>query len=244
MSFVISVYTHEGIVMAADSRLTLTYPRVPRPGEPDGVVSTPSSDSATKLFLLGNGVGVSTFGIATVAGSPIAGAIETFSVEGDLASKSLSPEETAVELSKYFLKIAPGQQTCFHVGGYQRTKSTIELQLWVVDLAAGTTIRVNKSNIQGANWGGETDVLQRLISEVHVVQSPGAQPQPVPSFLIPFEFFTLQDAIDFALFGARTTSDTMRFQKREKTVGGPIDVLVLTPAEARWVSKKQLRTER
>ena len=218
MSFVISVYTHEGIVMAADSRLTLTFPRVSRPGTPGGIISTPSSDSATKLFLLGNGVGVSTCGMATVGGSPIAGAIETFSVEGDLANRGLSPEETAGELSKYFSSKAPGQQTFFHVGGYLRAASAIELQLWQVDIAAGTTTRVNPPNLQGAYWGGEVDVLQRLIGEVYIAQMPGTPPQLAPTFAVPFEFFTLQDAIDFALFSARTTSDTMRFQNREKTV--------------------------
>jgi len=32
----------------------------------------------------------------------------------------------------------------------------------------------------------------------------------------------------------------MRFQARPKNVGGPIDVLLLTPEEARWIQRKEL----
>ena len=50
MSLIISVYTREGIVMAADSRLTLTIPGG-LPGGPAHSRSLTTSDSARKLFL-------------------------------------------------------------------------------------------------------------------------------------------------------------------------------------------------
>jgi hypothetical protein len=53
--------------------------------------------------------------------------------------------------------------------------------------------------------------------------------------------FTIQDAVDFAVYAIRTTADSMRFQMRPKTVGGPIDVLLLRAKEARWLSRKSLR---
>ena len=54
---------------------------------------------------------------------------------------------------------------------------------------------------------------------------------------------TLQDAIDFSIYAIRTTIDTMRFQARPKTVGGPIDVLLLTPKEVKWIQSKELHGE-
>jgi hypothetical protein len=42
MSLIVSVYTREGIVMAADSRLTLTYPRT-IPGEAPHTFSVAAS---------------------------------------------------------------------------------------------------------------------------------------------------------------------------------------------------------
>ena len=49
MSLVVTVYAREGIVMAADSRLTLTFPRN-IPGATPHTVSVTSSDSASVVF--------------------------------------------------------------------------------------------------------------------------------------------------------------------------------------------------
>jgi hypothetical protein len=55
---------------------------------------------------------------------------------------------------------------------------------------------------------------------------------------------TLQDAIDFAVYAVRTTIETMRFQQKEKTVGGPIDILVIKPNEVpTWIKRKELSSE-
>ena len=53
----------------------------------------------------------------------------------------------------------------------------------------------------------------------------------------------IQDAIDFAIYAVRTTIDTIRFQARPKNVGGPIDVLVLTPEKTSWIQRKEYRGE-
>jgi len=55
-----------------------------------------------------------------------------------------------------------------------------------------------------------------------------------------WDAMAVQDAIDFAVYAIRTTIDTMRFQARPKNVGGSIDVLLLTPEEARWIQRKEL----
>ena len=51
-------------------------------------------------------------------------------------------------------------------------------------------------------------------------------------YQIPFNHFTIQDAIDFAKYAIQTTIDTMKFQHRGKTVGGPIDILIIKPDNA------------
>ena len=53
----------------------------------------------------------------------------------------------------------------------------------------------------------------------------------------------LQDAVDYAMHLIRTTIDTLRFEPRYSSVGGPIDVLVVTPEGMRWVQRKELRGE-
>lgn len=241
MSLIISVYVREGIVMAADSRLTLNIPRT-LPGGQTHMLSVTTSDSAKKLFLAPNNVGIATCGPADIGGVPIAGFVESFIVE-KLKGQSLIAEQTANELKLYFGALGVRPSTVFHVAGYASAASVLDQTIFLVDPAARTMSRLNPVNQQGANWGGEIDVLQRLLNNVALTQAGTQPPVPLPSFSVPFEFFTLQDAIDFAFYGIRSTIDTLRFQAREKTVGGPVDVLVITPDSSRWITQKQLIVE-
>jgi hypothetical protein len=78
------------------------------------------------------------------------------------------------------------------------------------------------------------------INDVALIGASGSTPTPIQSFGIPFALFTLQDAIDFTRYAVQATIDTMRFQSREKTVGGPVDILVITPDNASWIVQKRL----
>ena len=95
MSLIITVYVREGIVMAADSRLTLNFPRTAPNGQTN-ILSITSSDSAKKLFLSPNDIGIATCGPADIGGVPIAGFIESFIVE-KIKGQELDVEQ--VELS-------------------------------------------------------------------------------------------------------------------------------------------------
>ncbi|MEA3325803.1 MAG: hypothetical protein U9R53_00575, partial [Chloroflexota bacterium] len=83
-------------------------------------------------------------------------------------------------------------------------------------------------------------ILTRLILNVGTLDSKGQLEKKLPYFQLPWQFFTLQDAIDFCIFAIRSTIDAIRFQPRAKTVGGPIDVLVIKPDEAFWIKRKEL----
>ena len=60
-----------------------------------------------------------------------------------------------------------------------------------------------------------------------------------PNQNIPWELMSIQDAIDFSEYAIKTTIDTMKFTTTNKTVGGPIDILVITPDKAKWIKKKK-----
>jgi len=49
-----------------------------------------------------------------------------------------------------------------------------------------------------------------------------------------------QDAVDYAKFLIRTTIDALRFEPRFPSVGGPIDLLVITPHRMQFVECKLL----
>jgi 20S proteasome alpha/beta subunit len=242
MSFVITLYVREGIVMASDSRLTLNSETVA------GAVRTRSlavalSDANYKTFLAPNRIGISTYGAADIGGVPIGGYIESFLVD-KIADSPATPETVARGLLAHFQRFDPPPATQFHVGGYAEQNGTSAQQVWHVDVGGRRVEQMNPPGQQGATWGGEGDILARLVQPVGQLDSSGKLTGPLPHFPIPFQFFTLQDAIDFAVFALRATIDAIRFQPRAKTVGGPIDVLVIKPTEATWIQRKALQGER
>lgn len=241
MSFIITLYVREGIVMAADSRLTLTTQRE----ELDKKVvnlAVGQSDSNYKLFLAPHDIGISTYGAADIKGVPIGGYVDSF-IATSLKEKPVSIEDVSQQLLKYFLDFEPIPKTHFHIAAYATTSGQIEPQVWHVDIHAKQVSRINPAGKQGASWGGESDILARLIQQVGHIDKEGKILHKFPHFQIQWHFFTLQDAIDFAVFALRSTIDAMRFQPRAKTVGGPIDVLVIKPTGAIWVQRKALRVE-
>lgn len=231
MSLVVTVYVPEGIVMAADSRLTLEFD-LPQAGGTNKRHSIPSSDSTYKVFLSPNRIGISTYGAASVGTTPIAPLVEAFMARGLHAA----PDEVANALLQHFRTLAGPPATRFHVAGYKDG----EQQVLEADVA-GNTVRPLNSGGPGASWGGEADTLSRLLSKVGALDQNGGLTNELALFGVAFQHFTLQDAVDFAAYAIRATADTMRFQMRPQTVGGPIDALVVRPGEARWLRRKELQ---
>jgi len=239
MSFVITLYVREGIVMASDSRLTLN---TQNQQDQNQIVNLAvgQSDSNYKTFLSPSNIGISTYGAADIGGTPIGGYIESF-IDDVVETQNLSIDAVPQELLNHFGSFSPTPATQFHVAGYKDTNGTKEQQVWQVNVAQQQSQQLNPPNQQGASWGGEADILTRLIKPVATLDQNGAIDKQLPHFNIPWQFLTLQDAIDFAIFAMRSTIDAIRFQPRPKSVGGPIDVLVLKPNEAFWVQQKRLK---
>ena len=210
MSLVVTVYVPEGLVMAADSRLTLEF-QLPQPSGPPKYHSVPSSDSTYKVFLAPNRIGISTFGAAAVGTAPVAPLVEAFAAK-ELGSSTKPPCEVANALLQHFRVMAGPPAVRFHVAGY---KDIQQQEVFDVDVAGNTAKQVNISG-PGAAWGGETDVLSRLLLKVGALDQAGKLTDELPLFGVAFQHFTLQDAVDFAVYAIRTTADTMRFQMRHK----------------------------
>jgi len=238
MSFVITAYVREGIVMAADSRLSLNQQQADGPNITN-LISVGQSDSNQKLFVTNNGVGISTVGDGDIRGVPIAGFIEQFVIE-TVADNRWSPENVSDEIIGYFNAQPFVPKIQFHISGYDTT--TKEQQVFNVHVKAKTKSKANPKDQYGVTWAGEGDVIARIINPSAEIDPENGNRviQTYPNVLIPFNFFTLQDAIDFSVYAVRTTIDTIRFQPRPKTVGGPIDVLVIKPNEYKWIQRKEL----
>lgn len=232
MSLIITVYTNEGVVMAADSRLTLNTKVGEAPNEK--LLSFDFSNSTNKLFCTKNGVGISTCGDAGIQGKPIAGFIDQFIIQNN----NVHVGDVARNLLIYFKALSPALNSTFHVVGYDIENKQ---RIYRVLTLSGEVSEVNPAFEQGANWDGENDVLIRLVQPCWLSGSDKRPSQELASFPIPWNFFSLQDAIDFAMFGMAATIGTLRFQNRLKTVGGPVDVLTIRPEGSTWVQKKTLR---
>jgi hypothetical protein len=238
MSLIITLNVREGIVMASDSRITLDR-TLGAPPNQTVVLSVAQSDTNYKTFLTPTSIGISTCGAASINGVPISGYIESF-INDVAVPKNLEVDALPDELLTYFAAMSPVPATQFHVSGYKRVNNTSEQHVWRVYVDLGKTERLSVGD-QGIVWGGEIDVLTRLLQPLAMLDANGAIASVLPHHAIPWGFFTLQDAIDFSTFALRSTIDAMRFQPRPKTVGGPIDVLVIKPTGAFWVQKKELK---
>jgi hypothetical protein len=241
MSFIITLYTREGIVMASDSRLTLNT-EIQTPNGPTMMLAAGMSDSNYKTFLVKQKIGISTFGQADINGNPISGYIQSFMSNHN--EKDISVSDFANELNNHFRTFNPIPTVGFHVAGYETEKDVLKPKVYQILPFHNIVRLVNPENelgeSQGAIWDGEKDILMRLIQPMFIKDEQGLF-QPLPQFSIPWQFFTIQDAIDFAVFSIQTTIDCVKFFPRAKTVGGPIDVLVINRENAFWVNRKELK---
>lgn len=239
MTLIITAHVPEGIVMSADSRLTITNTREVE-GRTIVEAAASQTDTSYKVFLAANGVGLSTFGAATIGSTPIAGFIEQFLENQVLANTP--PEAVPQLLVSHFKTLPQTPDTGFHVAAYVQVDGKPVQHVWRVFAASGSILPVAPGQSPcGILWNGEIDVMSRLFGGgLQQVASDGTVTS-LSAFNVPVEMFTIQDAVDFAVYAIRTTADSMRFQMRPKTVGGPIDVLLLRAKEARWLSRKSLR---
>jgi len=241
MSLIVSLYVPEGIVLAGDSRLTLNWKSIVNGIEQ--LNSIPASDSNAKIFSIKNKFGLGTYGAADISGIPIAGYINQF-IEEKVKNETTIDQMPQLLLDFFGVKFG-NPPVNFYVAGYKIENGISIQHVYLVQVGNKNVTRVNLQNgtiFYGANWGGEIDTLRRIINTVKIKQ--GETWIDLPDTPIPWNFMTLQDAIDFSLYAVRTTIETSKFQQKIKTVGGPIDIIVLTPNEPPiWINKKVLHAE-
>ena len=99
----------------------------------------------------------------------------------------------------------------------------------------GREVRTNDLTASGVFglvlFSGNQEVVKALVRLYN--SKPNSMPQ--------FHLFSLQDAVDYAKFIIRTTSDHQRFSPLNPDVGGDIDVAFITPFNGfRWIQQKHL----
>ncbi len=269
MSLAITFKGSEGIVLAADSRVTLTAQHKDPSGKDWLVPAT--YDNATKLLKIAgqNHVAAVTYGVGTL-GHPEPRTAHSLLPELEAAldpKKRLSVEEFATKLSDFFMaqwqaRVPAGANIgnmSFLVAGYDEKAAygrIFEIQV------PGAPKPVEKTvNDFGLMWGGQQEITSRILNgqdpplmavlktkfnlDDAKVNALVTEINAASAAKIPYQFLPLQDCVDLSILLIRTTSQLMDYQTQVRGVGGAIDVATITRQEGfRHIQRKEIRGER
>ncbi len=280
MSIAVLIGVHDGVVLAADSASTLSFLTPPGVGLPPVQQSFSGNvnvyDNANKIFNLvkGQPIGCITFGSGNIGNASIGTLIK------DLRKKLTdTPKDMDFDCDRYSMsdivnilakflgnecnKLDPAMKaninTGFLLGGYSKPGSLGES--WSVEIIKGivqTPKELRKPDAAGVSWGGQAEVLQRIMlgfspgifDVLAQVTQPAQNPNDMAQKLSPllaarlqapmvFAPMPIQDAIDLARFLVHTAVMFSRFLPGPNVVGGPIEVAAITKHENfKWISRK------
>jgi len=283
VSIAVLIGVHDGIVLAADSASTLTTPTPAPPGMvPGGVLNV--YDNANKIFNLykGKPIGCITYGSGSIGNSSISTLIKDLrAILMDEEKRKTLPiifdpgnytMEGVSQIVASFLADACQKQDKallssmnigLLLGGYSTGGSLGES--WSVEIKEGKAVaprQLRPPDQPGINWGGASEVLQRIIlgyssglfqvlAEVSGAQDqPPATPQQLYEQLnlllatklqaaLVFAPMPIQDAIDLGRFLVYAAIMYSRFLSGAQIVGGPIEIAAITKHEHfKWISRK------
>lgn len=219
MSLIISMYLPQGVVMSADSRVT----------NKDGYCS----DNAHKLFVTQKHVGISTCGNRSSGSLYIEVLMDEFL---DMV-KDYSVTEVANAIIPFFKKKWKDMDSTFLVAGYEKQPDDSWIQKKFRILTDNKSIK-ECDYITGAQWSGKTSIVARIINDCYWKED--GKYLEYTSANINWSRMNIQDGIDLSRFLFETTIKAYSFMNEPHTVGGNIDILVLTPGGHQWISQKTL----
>jgi hypothetical protein len=251
----------EGIVIAADSRVTLHAQLAQSNGKTFLLPST--FDNASKLLKVNgqNFVGVVTFGLGTIGNKEPRTAhsfIPEFEAEVNKDSqKRMTVENFANALSDFFMhrwsefqmpnpNEYDGDPMVFLVAGYDDEISPYGC-VYEIMIPKDPKAKEKISNEFGAIWGGQREFVDRLLNgyDSNLPQIAKAQLnlddnrikelenvcKKNLSIKIPYQFLPLQDCVDLSIFLIRATINLQQWTVGIRGVGGAIDVATITRIE-------------
>jgi hypothetical protein len=257
MSLAIALKGTGGIVLAADSRVTL-FGQMPAAMPGQQMLIPATFDNASKILKtrLQKHVAAVTFGAGAI-GQTEPRTADSFMPEFEATitgSGRLSVEGFAKQLGAFFLAQwqannmpptpAMGDNMVFLVAGYDENKPYGDVYTVSVPSSPNPTKIIPDGHF-GAYWGGQREVTDRLMSGFDpslpdVVQEIqdipinkrdpglGSKLQGKLGIAIPWQFLPLQDCVDLSIFLLRTTITLQKWLVGVRGVGGAIDVVTIT----------------
>lgn len=243
----------EGIVLAADSRVTLNA----EIKNAEGKLLLPATfDNATKLLRVAKHdyVGAVTYGIGAIglreprtAHSFLPEFENALTCEGDTR---LSVEAFAVKFGDFFMRQwsanmpadYAGPDMTFLIGGFD--VDSPYGKVYKIDIPSDPTPEEQNTGQFGIVWGGQLQFTTRLLQgfDPHlpaiIQQSLNLSDTQTAilrdrlvgalSLPIPYQFLPLQDCVDLSIFLIRTTMELQTWLVDVRGVGGAIDVATIT----------------
>lgn len=261
MSLGVVIKGSEGVVLAADSRITL----IATMGE-HGAQLPVNFDNATKLLTFvepHNWIGAITFGeavIGTTASDLRTAQSYVPEFEASLPANRLTVSEFSDRLSNFFLgqwqQKMPGEYAgpgmTFVVGGFNEGQPYGSVYLLNIP---NTPRPIEQApNDFGITFGGQNELGARLLQgyDPGLIQIARQQlnlnEEQVQSFqrslgqlmlTIPYQVLPLQDCINLAVFLIRTTANAQNFNIGVRGVGGAVDVAVITKRDATHIVQRK-----
>lgn len=267
MTLAIGFKGSEGIVLAADSRVTIQH-IVPIPGQAGQQLLIPATyDNATKLLKVHgqDHVAAVTFNAGAIGLQQPRTAhslLPEFEAQLNGAPR-LTVEDFARRLSDFFAEQwrdkggGTGSPMEFIIGGYDPDEAYGKLFICAIPTAP-QPVEV-QANVFGIQWGGQTEITSRILNgydaaamDFIIPQIPNVDPQQLAAGVsersgaqIPYQFLPLQDCLDLSMLMIRTTAQILDYQIGVRGVGGSIDVATITRKEGfQYVQRKEIRGER
>jgi hypothetical protein len=232
------------------------------------------------ILFKGRPLGCIAFGAGSIGNASIATLIKDLRSDlmnrQDVCGRSFDPEKYTVEeiagiiadfLGAEFSKpgsapMLPQMDIGILLGGYSAGKSSGEV--WAVNFHQGKAqrpTRLRAENEAGINWGGSSEVLQRImigyspaifevLAQVNSSSTGQVTVEQLFSELNPllmaklqapvvFAPMPIQDAIDLAEFLVNAAIMYSRFIPGAQIVGGPIEIAAITKHEGfKWIRRK------
>ena len=259
MSLGIVIKGPEGIVLAAESRVTLSAQQA------DGTKIHVNFDNATKLLHFSEPhktVGVVTYGLAAIGFRTAHSFLPEF--EANLPNDRLSILEFAKRLSAFFLKqwqtgMTPdyqGPDMTFVVGGFNENEPYGRVYLIDIPKTPEPSEQYQDPGLFGITWGGQREFVDRLIQGYDyrlpeiLSKAINLTPEQIPimkqvldslHMQLPLAAMPLQDCINLAIFFVRTTIAAQKLTVGIRGCGGPIDVAIITRRQGlNFVQQKQI----
>ncbi|MCB0073132.1 MAG: hypothetical protein KDE20_16795 [Caldilineaceae bacterium] len=256
MTLIVSLRIPDGIVIAGDSLATMIQqaryqaevevdcPHCEQQHKAYVPIEIPAPGAtlsyAQKVFPFQGRYGIGTHGVGMLVGKSIYFAIRQFEVVGDFEPPA-SVEEAARLLANYMHNLLKSQvehdganlsdfpsnwsPLGFQVVGYRDDQPVTVL------VNIGREISISAEDTLGCTVSGQFELVQAIWG----TYDKDSSQKP------PYHLFSLQDAIAYAEFLIGTTAQHQRFSSRAPSVGGDIDVALVTPFNGfQWIRQKEI----